>query len=109
VDWIAAATAVAIGVGDGVVGRVPTIDKYSNVHTVYRLGILAGGLVGELNNWKSEITEPMILVSLGLLASRLPAAVSGGGWQQFGQVVAGDGVAAAAGLLSPAAAPLRIR
>ena len=73
--------------GDGIVGRVGVVDKYPNVHTVYRLGVLSAGLVGEVADWEPRISEPLVLVSLGLLASRLPAAVSGGGWQAFGNVV----------------------
>lgn len=83
---LGAGTALAVGLGDGVVGMVPVVDKYANVHTLYRLGVLAAGGIGLAMGAPEEIAEGAMYSSIALLASRVPAAVNGGGWQQFGMV-----------------------
>jgi len=77
--------AIAVGIGDGIVGRVPAVDKYPSVHTIYRLSAFGIGAYGALSEkLPDQVTAPMMIASATLLASRIPAAVSGGGWQQFG-------------------------
>jgi hypothetical protein len=77
--------ALAVGLGDGLVGQVPFVDKYPTVHTVYRLGTLAAGAVGAITERIPDaVAGPMMISSVALLASRVPAVVNGGGFQQFG-------------------------
>lgn len=77
--------ALAVGLGDGIVGQVPFVDKYPTVHTIYRLGALAVGAVGAVTERiPDEIAGPMMISSVALISSRVPAVVAGGGFQQFG-------------------------
>lgn len=77
--------AVAVGIGDGIVGRVPAVDKYPSVHTIYRLSVFSAGAAAAITEkLPDQVSSPMMIASAALLASRVPAAVSGGGWQQFG-------------------------
>jgi hypothetical protein len=90
VDWISAGSAIGVGLGDGIVGRIPIVDKYANVHTLYRLSTLALGAIGMAADWKPAFSDTLVTSSLTLLASRIPAVVDGGGWAQMGQAVPAD-------------------
>ena len=84
VPWLGAAAGAAVGLGDGLVGKVPIVDKYSNVHTVYRLGVGLAALLAAAAGANQEACDGALAGATALLASRIPAAVGGGGWQQFG-------------------------
>ena len=77
--------AALVGIGDGIVGRVPAVDKYPSVHTIYRLTAFGVGAAGALTEkLPDQVSSPMMIASTALLASRIPAAVTGGGWRHFG-------------------------
>jgi hypothetical protein len=90
-----AVTGLAVGIGDGLVGQIPIVDKYPSIHTIYRLLIASGGVLGLALGWDEGLTDSMISGSLALVGARIPAVVRSGQLQQFGNVTAAPTVARA--------------
>ena len=81
-----AAVGLGVGVGDGIVGMVPVVDKYPAIHSMYRVLIAATGTLGLALDWDAGLTDSLLAGSLALLGSRLPVVVQTGQLQQFGMV-----------------------
>ena len=77
--------AIAVGIGDGLVGQVHATDKFSFAHTAYRGAVGVAGVAGAASGTIPDpVARAMWISSVALLASRVPAAVSAGNLQQFG-------------------------
>lgn len=77
--------AIAVGIGDGLVGQVHATDQFSFAHTAYRGAVGVAGVAGAATGrLPDSVSHALMIASVALLASRVPAAVSAGNLQQFG-------------------------
>ena len=83
---VPAIAGLSVGIGDGLVGQIPVVDKYPSIHTVYRLLVAALGTAGLALDWDPGVTDSLLASSLALIGSRVPAVVQSGQLQQFGNV-----------------------
>ncbi len=94
-DYVPMAVGAGVGLGDGVLGQIANspnagfLERWK--HTLYRAGVVALGAAGDaLWGWSPDVSYGLMTSGMTLLASRIPAAIGGGGTNAFGYVYLGE-------------------